>query len=48
MYDEFKDIYDDVRYVHPKEKSENTEQAKKRLYCGNVKEIVYICVFQYC
>ena len=45
---EFKDFYYAVMYVNPKEKTENTEQVKKILGCVFIKNIIYICVFQYC
>ena len=47
MYAEFEDVYYDVSYVSPKENPENAEQVNSSLHCGFVKNIIYICVFQY-
>ena len=47
MYAEFKDVYYDVMYVNAEAKLANIEQVKTSLYCGFVKEIIYISVFQY-
>ena len=48
MYAESKYVSYAVRYVNPKLKSANNEWVKKRLDCGFVKTIIYICVYQYC
>ena len=47
MYDEFKYVYCDDRYVNPKEKSAKTEWVRTILDCGFDKEIIYVCVFKY-
>ena len=47
MYNEFEYVYYAVRYVHPKEKSANTEQVNIGLDCGIIKDF-YVCIYIFC
>ena len=47
IYSEFEVFNYAVRYMNPKAKPEKNEQVKNNLYFGFVKNIIYICVFQY-